>query len=360
MSIGFIRSILTLSVLCFFSIACSEDPQPISLVNGIPVDTLEKWLSWAYSTDEGLWENDVTKSVELETIDTYGGEADLMPPFFSANSITIHGDTIYIADGSQEALVAMNCDGEQLWITGQLGEGPGSFAMIGSLDRYSDVIAVCNNANSRLDFFSPDGAYLSSIPVSSPQSVVLLSDSTGLVASKSEPGGSIHLFNRYEGIERSFGEGVWDMFPANHARKDLFVAYHQMGRVACMSQFEDNLLIFDLETGEILHSGTREFPASSTGSTQETFFTLYGPMFLGPDSMINVPIPNIMDNGHYMGSGGTFHAPVTFVDRYNWDGEYLDTYLIPDSVIGIVEYSENFGFVGAQWGTSEIHRYELL
>jgi len=149
-------------------------------VNGIPVDTLEKWLSWAYSTDEGLWENDVTKSVELETIDTYGGEADLMPPFFSANFITIHGDTIYIADGSQEALVAMNCDGEQLWITGQLGEGPGSFAMIGSLDRYSDVIAVCNNANSRLDFFSPDGAYLSSIPVSSPQSVVLLSDSTGL------------------------------------------------------------------------------------------------------------------------------------------------------------------------------------
>jgi len=33
-------------------------------------------------------------------------------------------------------------NGEQLWSTGQVGEGPGSFAMIGSIDRNTDVVAV--------------------------------------------------------------------------------------------------------------------------------------------------------------------------------------------------------------------------
>lgn len=353
------RTFSLLCMLCLISLACSMEPEPIVLSNGIPVDTLEKWSDWATSTGVGLWKNDESRRIEVVRTNTYGGEADLMPPFFNANFLASYGDTIYIADGSQEALIAMSSSGDQLWTTGQVGEGPGSFAMIGSIDRYADVIAVCNNSNNRLDFFSIDGTCLSSIPVSGPQNVVLLSDTTGLVASKSQPGGSIHFFHRYTGIERSFGEGDWTMFPGNFPRRDLFIAYHPMGRVACMSQFEDNLFIYDFETGEVLHSGTRDLPASSSGSTEEVFYTLYAPLFLGPDSMINVPIPNIMNNGHYMGSGGTFHTPVTFVDRYNWDGDYLDTYLLPDSVLGVVIFSEELGFIAAQWGTSEIHRYEM-
>ena len=345
-------------ILALISMACSEETEPILLSSGIPVDTLEKWSVWASSSD-GLWENDESKRVEVIRSNTYGGEDDLTPPFFSANFIAVYGDTIYIADGSQESLIAMNSNGDKIWSTGQLGEGPGDFAMIGDVARNSDIIAVCNNANNRLDFFSIDGTYQSSIPVSGPQNVILLSDSTGLVASKSQPGGNIHYFNRFTGIERSFGQGEWERMPSNYPRRDLFIANNSMGRVACVSQFEDNLFIYDSETGETLHSGTRDFPADPSADSNGTMFTVYATIFLGPDSMINIPIPNIMTNGEYMGSGGSFHTPVTIVDRYNWDGNYLDSYLLPDSMLGGVVYSDKLGFVGLQWGTSEIHRYEL-
>lgn len=346
-------------VITIIPTACSKETKPIFLSNGVPVDTLEKWSAFASSSDEGLWANDYSKKIEVIRADTYGGEYDLTPPFFNASFIAVYGDTIYVADGSKETLVAMDSNGEKLWSTGQLGEGPGDFLMIGSIARHSDVIAVCNNSNSRLDFFSIDGTYLSSIPVSGPQNVLLLSDSTGLVASKSQSGGNIHFFNRITGIERSFGESEWERFPYNYPRRDLFIAYHSMGRVACVSQFEDNLFIYDLETGETLHSGTRDFPTSPSGDSNGTIFTIYATIFLGPDSMINIPVPNIMTNGEYMGSGGSSHTPVTIIDRYNWDGNYLDSYLLPDSMLGGIVYSDNLGFVGLQWGTSEIHRYEL-
>ncbi len=263
------KGILCIAIVIFviplILTACSKETEPIFFSNGIPVDTLEKWSAYASSSDEGLWENDESKRIEVIRADTYGGEGDLTPPFFHANFIAVYGDTIYVVDGTQEALIAMNSNGERFWSTGQLGEGPGDFAMIGSVSRFSDVIAVCNNSNNKLDFFSIDGTFLSSISVSGPQNVILLSDSTGLVASKSQPGGNIHIFNRYNGIERSIGEGEWEMFPNNHPRKDLFIAYHPMGRVACVSQFEDNLFIYDVETGETVHSGTRDFPANPRG-----------------------------------------------------------------------------------------------
>jgi len=348
-------------LLIVLFIGCERDQDnSATYSNGIHTDTLEKWLAYARSSDEGIWAADQARAIRVDRVDTYGGAADLSPPFFKADFISAFGDTIYIADGSQEALVAMNSTGERLWITGQLGEGPGDFAMIGSVSRCSDVIAVCNNSNSRLDFFSTEGKYLSSIPVSGPQNVIMLSDSTGLVASKTQPGGDVHYFSVDSGIRRSMGEAEWDLFPNNYPRRDLFIVYHPIGRVACVSQFQDDLNIYDFETGEILHSGTRNLPASPTGGSVELFYTVYATIFTGPDSMINVPISNLMDNGEFMGSGGTRHSLVTIVDRYNWDGEYLDSYLLPDSLLGAIVYTDRLGFVGAQRGTSEIHRYERL
>ena len=352
---------VSLALASLLSAACGDNgARPAAYSNGIHVDTLQKWSAYASSSDEGLWADDPSRRIRVERVDTYGGAEDLSPPFFKADFIAAFGDTIYIADGSQEALIAMSSAGELLWTAGRLGEGPGDFAMIGSVSRCDDVIAVCNNANSRLDFFGTDGTYRSSIAVSGPQNVIMLSDSTGLVASKSQPGGDVHCFSVDSGIQRSIGEREWELFPNNYPRRDLFIAYHPMGRVACVSQFQDALRIYDLETGETVHSGTRNIPAIPTGGTVEVFYTVYATIFTGPEGMINVPIPNLMNNGEFMGSGGSRHTPVTIVDRYNWDGVYLDSYLLPDSVLGSIVYTAKLGFIAAQWGTSEIHRYELL
>lgn len=348
-------------LVALLSYGCEDDQaDSATFSNGIHTDTLEKWLAYANSSDEGLWAEDQSKEILVDRVDTYGGAGDLSPPFFRANFISAYGDTIYIADGAQEALVAMTSAGERLWTVGQLGGGPGDFAMIGSVSRFSDVIAVCNNSNSRLDFLSTAGTFLSSISVSGPQNVIMLSNTTGLVASKTQPGGDVHYFNVDSGIQRSIGETEWELFPNNYPRRDLFLAYHPMGRIACVSQFQDELHIYDFETGEILHSGTRNLPASPTDGSVERFYTVYATIFIGPDSMINIPISNLMDNGEFMGSGGSRHSLVTIVDRYNWDGEYLDSYLLPDSLLGAIVYTDKLGFIGAQRGTSEIHRYELL
>ncbi len=103
-----------------------------------------------------------------------------------------------------------------------------------------------------------------------------------------------------------------------------------MGLVACVSQFEDNLFIYDMETGETVHSGTRELQCKQSPGSIERFYAVYATAFPGADSMINIPVPNIMDNGEFMGSGGSRHSLVTIVDRYDWYGECLDSYLLPD------------------------------
>nr|HPJ81953.1 hypothetical protein [Saccharofermentans sp.] len=279
---------------------CSKSSELSEDYIGIPADTLSKWLNYALASDDGLWENDESREIKVLRVASYGGETVMQPPFFNADFVSTYGDTIYISDGSQEALIALSSTGNVLWQSGQAGEGPGDFLMIGSTSRNGDVIAVCNNSLSRLDFLGTDGSFLRSIPVSGPQNVVMISDSTGIVASKSEPGGNIHYFNTACGIVRSFGENLWEVFPNNYPRRDLFIVYHPMGRVACISQFEDNLFIYDLHTGETIHSGTREIPASPSSGSVETFYTVYATAFLGPDSMINIPIPNIMDNGEFM------------------------------------------------------------
>ncbi|PIE52541.1 hypothetical protein CSA37_05865 [Candidatus Fermentibacteria bacterium] len=339
---------------------CSEPPVLAKDDESIPADTLAKWLDYALSSDNGLWENDPAKRVSVMKVATYGGETELTLPFYIADFISVYGDTIYISDGFQEALIAMSSEGKVLWQAGQPGEGPGDFLMIGSTSRNGDLIGVCNNSLSRVDFLGIDGSFIGSIPVSGPQNIVMISDSSGFVASKSQPGGSIHYFEVASGITRSFGESQWEMFPNNYPRRDLFIVYHPMGRVACISQFEDNLFIYDIETGETIHSGSRRLPADPTSGSVERFYTVYATAFLGPDSMINIPIPNIMDNGKFMGSGGSRHSLVTIVDRYNWNGDYLDSYLLPDSMLEGIVYSDDLGFVASQWGTSEVHRYELL
>lgn len=356
------RVLWIISGCIFIILGCSrnnDNTNSQQFSNTIPVDTLDKWEDYASSSDNGLWENDDSRRVIVTRVESYGGEEDLDPPFFKSDFISLYGDTIYISDGSQEALIAMDSSGEVLWKRGQPGEGPGDFLMIGSTSRSGNTIAVCNNSIARLDFFTAEGDYRNSINISGPQNVIMLTDSTGIAASKSQPGGNVHLFSAEGGIETSIGANRWVMFPNNFPRRDLFIACHHMGSVACVSQFEDNLYIYDLESGETINSGTRELPAEPTGGDLQTYYTLYATIFTGPDSMINVPIPDFMDNGQFLGSGGRHHAPVTVVDRYNWDGDYLDSYVLPDSVLNVIAYSEELGFIAAQRGTGKIFRYTL-
>lgn len=105
-------------------------------------DTLGKWSRWAMRTDEGLWEDDETRAINLELICTYGGEDMMNPPFYKVNSMHLTGDTLLITDQAQEALICIDLDGTVLWQYGEEGEGPGHFTYVGPSDSASDWIAV--------------------------------------------------------------------------------------------------------------------------------------------------------------------------------------------------------------------------
>ena len=67
------------------------------------------------------------------------------------------------------------------------------------------------------------------------------------------------------------------------------------------------------------------------------FFPIGGNIFLGSEGMLNVVVCNYMEDGSFLSNPDYLDfAPVTAIDRYNWDGDYLDSYCLPDSCINYV------------------------
>lgn len=85
-------------------------------------DTGVKWVEYAESSDEGLWE-ERTDRLPFAPSDSLGGGMD--PHFYDPCSFCAAGDTLFVADQSTRQVVAVRAGGEVLWPVGGQGEGPG-------------------------------------------------------------------------------------------------------------------------------------------------------------------------------------------------------------------------------------------
>jgi len=363
---------LSMSLSCTDQKGKDNDEIIVSASLELSPDTLIKWKLHSESSSEGLWENQDIHSVSLERIATYGGEEDLEPPFFTADYFSVSGDSIFVSDDPGQRLVCLTLDGEVQWRAGEVGEGPGHFLGIARSDVSEEYVAVCNNGGCAIDLYSRSGGFVRRLStISGPQDVKFLSDTTLLVFSKSENGGDIHIMDIDTGeILDSFGDGEWTIVTRNYSPRDLTgIISSENNRVAYLSQFEHRLMIYDIETRSLIFRGARQLPSEShnaieteddEGTRRGMLFPVPGIVFLGPELMINITMPQYMSDGRLLGPSDVYdYAPVTLVDRYNWEGIYLDSYCIPDSIVSDVYYSDDYGFIGRQRDTEVIHLYSM-
>ena len=142
------------------------------------------------------------------------------------------------------------------------------------------------------------------------------------------------------------------------------------GKVALFNRYEGLLVIYDSATEECVYRGSRNYPASptppedfinSSGEERTMFFPVGGNVFCGPEGMLNVVVCNYMDDGPFISDPEYLDfAPVTAVDRYDWDGSYLDSYCLPDSSINYVAGLPDGRVVARNFAEGIICQMELV
>ena len=347
----------------------SSDSAPAASGDSIQV-AVAQWTEYLESSDEGLWEGNEGVSVRYSRTGSLWGEDDLDVPVYSPFGLAVRSDTIYVTDSSTREVVALDSEGRILWKTGGEGEGPGHFAQMTTLAASGQYVAVLNRSLRRIEFFSRDGIFSHNLQFTRPQDIVILDDTTFLVASTEEAGGDIHVLDSDRGVVRSFGEAEIDEYEGVLRPDLLRLCANGEGRVALFNRYEGLLVIYDIETEDCIYRGSRRYPSSphppeefiaADGERRTMFFPIGGNVFQGAEGMLNVVICNYMDDGSFLSDPEYLDfAPVTAIDRYNWDGRYLDTYCLPDSCINFVVPLSGGRLVGRNFAEGAIKLFERI
>lgn len=230
-------------------------------------------------------------------------------------------------------------------------------------------MAASNYYLGRIEFFNRDGSFSHSLTFAGAEDIAAIDDTTFAVASTREPGRSIHIINSEDGIVRSFGETEMIHF-RDVPRMDLMLlCVSDDNRLAVFNRYEGLLAIYDLATEECVYRGSRNYPAvpsapvsftNSDGQTQRIFFTVGANPFLGPEAMLNIVFTGYMDDGSFFSDpGNTDFAPVTAIDRYDWDGNYLDSYCLPDSSLSSTALLPGNQLIVKNYSEGNLRLYDL-
>jgi hypothetical protein len=360
-----------INIIACNSSSGSEDVVSISDSLSALHDTLDKWESYMESSSDGIWEDSIQYSFELERTTQLGGEYCANPPFYNPWFVVMTGDTLLVVDEATQSLVCMDTTGTVFWKFGEAGEGPGYFAGIGQVDVYGDTIAVINNGLSFIELLDREGVLIERLSIARPQDIEFIDSRNLLVFSKDQPGGDVHLLDtRNDSVICSFGDGEWEYWPTSGARYEIWGEFISPDKVAYISHFEKKLVFASIVDHTSYHTNVRNLPFTITphgyhideenNTRTDIAFPLYRSMFIGPSGQINIVFCNLMADGNMYGPGNTQdRPPVTVVDRFNFDGEYLDSYCIPDSSINCVYYNGDGYMLGIQSPTGTIYGYRI-
>ena len=314
--------------------------------SGVTISVINEWTEYLQSSDDGLWEDSLEYMNSYQDIGHLYDENAFDIPVYAPFAVCCYADTIFATDGSTKEIVAMDSEGSVLWKAGGEGEAPGKFGLITTLAVSGKYVAAVNIHRRRIELFNRDGSFAHSLEINRPQDIVAVDDTTFIVASSEEGGGDLHVINTNRGIERSFGQANVNHYEGILRPDLMMLCIGGNGRIAIFNRYEALLTIYDIETEECLYRGSREYPSTPTpplpfidseGESRTIFFPVGGNAFLGHEGMLNVVVCNYMEDGSFISDPEYLDfAPITAVDRYDWDGNYLDSYCLPDSSINFV------------------------
>lgn len=356
-------------------IACGEQAEEVSIAPGMDPDdpyychpdTIARWTEWAEASDEGLWEGDPSHSVRFTWVQSYGGDQDMDPPFYSVWEGAISGDSLFIADYSGCRVVCMGVDGGVLWTRGEQGEGPGHFGSLCNVAVSDRFVLAADGMLDKVEVLDRSGQLLQLVPVSNPTDVVFVNDSTFAVLSAIEAGGEVHVYDCYGEKLSSFGEADWFSQPREvlFRMQDSYNALMAPDSVLLVSRWDTyHLYPFRLDDGTVGEDLARVYPTgvkepqfrAQGNRVSGAFFRNMGKLFTGPEGMLNVELGNFAVNGNVLGGPDSVSAPVRLIDRYDWDWNYLDTYCLPMDG-EVVAYSPEYGMFAHDYATGELVRF---
>lgn len=370
--------LIVLTALCsvIASCGCAGDDasSPSGSNEGTPSDSAlavqREWVEYLESSDDGLWEDSEEHRLEYSGAGPFITGDALELAVFSPFALCCAGDTVFVTDAGPRQVVALDSSGGVLWKTGGQGEGPGLFAHMSTLAVSDRYVAVLNYALGRVDFLLRDGSYSHSISIAVPQDITAIDDTTFAVASSAQPGGHIHILDSEEGIVSSFGEASIQGY-RDVPRMDLMrLCYGENGRIAVFNRYEGLIAIYDINTGDPIYMGSREYPAvisgpgmvtNNNGGSSMLYCPLGGNAFCGPEGMLNVLMCNYMEDGSFACDPAyRDFAPVSPVDRYDWNGNYLDSYCLPGSCINYVAGLPDGSLIGRNFAEGVLIRIEKI
>lgn len=121
-----------------------------------------------------------------------------------------------------------------------------------------------------------------------------------------------------------------------YANRHLHGVVTPNGHVLVISRFLGGIWEIDPETGSTELFAETSFPQGEMVNDLQSrgWMILNRDIFIGPDEMVNVILPVFTKEGGDLVTGGEIQE-TTAVHRYNWDGEYLDSWVI-DGTVGVV------------------------
>ena len=358
-------------------IACRETPQNESSDISIAStdspychpDTLLKWKLWAEDSDEGLWEGDQNHLITMSLVQSYSGEDDPNPPFFSMNDVAVSGDSIFIADRIGCRIVCIGIEGTVIWEAGAQGEGPGHYISLFNIAVSDNYVLAADATLDKVDIYSRSGQLLESVSIINPTDIVFVDDSSFAVLSRLEPGGDVHLYRCSGEKLLSFGEGAWFEYPDHLIMREHNAFNSVMGpdSVLIVSRWETHrIFLYDIKTLNVSGNIARVFPTdviepefhSDTNEIGGLSYVNMGRLFIGPEGMLNVGFAGFTSSGHITTSRDDIRAQVRIVDRYDWDWNYLDSYCIPINR-SVVAFSREHGLFVNDFETGRLLRFTI-
>jgi len=361
-----ISILVLLSVLFLFACDNAQNQQNETLSQPDSVTEIStQWKLWSERTAEGLWEGDPEHSVELCLVDTIYGESAYGIAFYICTEFVCSGDTLFIIDHATEQLVCMGLNGSVFWKYGEPGEGPGHFERLNSVCVGPDWIAIGDAYGACIEILSKEGVLIKDISEQNPNALITLNDTTFAMLSRISDGGDIHIYSVNSGYINSFGDGNWRNIRA-YWNKDLFGTYlSQDSSLWVVSRFENQLYEYSLEDHSTSYNLAKKYPAEIPSSEQTIegirIYQILGCPFIGPEGMVNLPLGGVGfdPEGNVRRGSDDLRSPVTIIDRYNPDGQYLDSYCIPNGdFISEIEYSSQYGLLCSVYNHGLILRYE--
>jgi len=344
-----------LLLLAFVFGLCCCDSNEKSKYSG-----LDSWREWAESSGSGLWLDQNHRILVYERVRVIGGESETQPIIFDAYRVATKGDSLLVTDRAQQCLVCLDSLGNVLWRFGEPGEGPGTFVYIMDVIVFGQYIAVSDNALGRIDLLTSDGQYINSIAVNIPQNLVTLSDTSFAVLTSFDSRGNVLVFSSSGDLLRSISLSTWDGDDCVFLKGTA----NDTGRLAVFSTMGDRFAILDEDLLEYEEYTLRDFPTeypqpevvrNMQGEGAIRMIPFVGNAFVGSCGELNLRLMPLTVDHEFWRFDSTALAPVSVIDRYDWDGHYLDSYVIPVSHCRHVLYSDSIGLIAVDADDSSIN-----